>query len=299
MSEERSPSTGRRYGLERVCAVWGVARSTAYRRAERGGETKDAPARLKRGPKPEVSDKKLLEKIRADLKRSPFAGEGHRKVWARLRVIDGIRVGKNRVLRLMRENGLLSPHRSRKAEANAHDGSITADRPDEMWGADGARALTADDGWGWIFLAVDHFNSECVGVEVCKVGNRFNALEPIAQGIEKHFGEVAPGAARGLELRIDHGSQYMSDHFIKQIRSWGMAPSFAFVSEPQTNGIAERFIRTLKEQVIYGRIYRNLDQLDEAVRKFVETYNREWRLERLGFMTPAEARSSYFAKLAA
>ena len=299
MSREVSPSTGKSYGLERVCAVWGIARSTAYSvmgKTDVGGEETEVS---KRGPRPEVSDEELLRKIRRDLDRSPFVGEGHRKVWARLRVLDEIKVGKNRVLRIMRENGLLSPHRSRKAEADPHDGSITTDRPDRMWGADGARVLTVDDGWGWIFLAVDHFNSECVGVDVCKVGSRFNALEPIRQGMENCFGQVAPGAARGLELRIDHGSQYMSDHFLNQIKNWGMAPSFAFVSEPQTNGIAERFIRTLKEQVIHGRIYRNLDQVGEAVKKFVDTYNREWRLERLGFMTPAEARSSYFSKLAA
>ena len=48
-----------------------------------------------------------------DLARSPWSGEGHRKVWARLRVLDGIRVGRKRVLRLMREHALLSPHRAR------------------------------------------------------------------------------------------------------------------------------------------------------------------------------------------
>ena len=46
--------------------------------------------------------------------------------------------------------------------------------------------------------------------------------------------------ARGLALRMDHGSQYLSDHFLKQIRYWGVHPSFAFVEEPETNGVAER-----------------------------------------------------------
>ncbi len=47
-----------------------------------------------------------------------------------------------------------------------------------------------------------------------------------------------------------HGSNFMVDHFQKQIRFWGLAPNFAFVSEPQTNGVIERFFRTLKEQSV-------------------------------------------------
>ena len=74
-----------------------------------------------------------------------------------------------------------------------------------------------------------------------------------------------PGAARGLALRMDHGSQYLSDHFTNQIKFWGIQPSYAFVAEPQTNGVAERFNRTLKEQIIHGRIYRNIAELRDAV----------------------------------
>ena len=50
--------------------------------------------------------------------------------------------------------------------------------------------------------------------------------------------------------------------------------------------MAERFIRTLKEQVICGRVFRNLEELREAVRRFVDTYNREWLVEKNGFLSP-------------
>src|SRR4051794_37690046 len=66
-------------------------------------------------------------------------GEGHRKVWARLRALDGIRVGRDRVLRLMRENALLSPHRGPQRPVNDHDGRITTDAPGVMWGTDAGR----------------------------------------------------------------------------------------------------------------------------------------------------------------
>ena len=119
-----------------------------------------------------------------------------------------------------------------------------------MWGTDGVRVFTVDDGWGWIFTAVEHWNAECVGWHVCKRGDRFAALQPISMGLAGLYGSTAAGAARGLALRMDHGSQYLSDHFTNQIKFWGIQPSYAFVAEPQTNGVAERFNRTLKEQII-------------------------------------------------
>ena len=54
---------------------------------------------------------------------------------------------------------------------------------------------------------------------------------------------------------MEHGSQYLSDHFTNQIKFWGIQPSYAFVEQPQTNGVAERFNRTLKEQIMHGRIW--------------------------------------------
>jgi hypothetical protein len=72
-------------------------------RADRGALPRHR-AGTSRTAKPGVSDKDLLAAIQADLERSPFQGEGHRKVHARLRIIDGIRVSRKRALRVMREN---------------------------------------------------------------------------------------------------------------------------------------------------------------------------------------------------
>ena len=168
-----------------------------------------------------------------------------------------------------------------------------------MWGTDGVRVFTVDAGWVWTFAAVDHWNAECVGWHVCKVGNRFAALEPIAHGLRQRYGSVDADVARGLALRMDHGSQYLSDHFLHQIRYWGIRPSFGFLEEPETNGVAERWNRTLKEQAIYGRVFQHLDDVRTAVADFVERYNQSWRLEKLGYQTPIEAREAYELRPAA
>jgi transposase InsO family protein len=284
-----STATGHSYGVERVCRILELPRSTFY--AQQAVTQTSTPRLLaKRGPKPKYSDSELLDFIRADLERTPFIGEGHRKVWARLRVVDEVRVSRKRVLRVMRENHLLSPHRGRRSNERLHDGKIITDAPNVMWGTDGARIETVDDGWVWVFTAVEHWNAEVVGWHVCKEGNRYAALEPISQGIQKYFGSLVAGIARGLLVRADHGPQYISDHFINQIKFWGAAPSWAFISEPETNGVAERFNRTLKEQAIYGRVFNNVEEVRKAVGTFVALYNAEWLIEKLNFVSPLRAR---------
>ncbi len=96
-----SPATHRPYGVQRVCRIWAGPRSTFYQ-ARHSAEA--IPAKP-RGPKPPVDDASLLAAIQADLAASPFSGEGHRKVWARLHYGLGLPVGCNRVQRIR-----CSPH---------------------------------------------------------------------------------------------------------------------------------------------------------------------------------------------
>ena len=147
-SQAVSPASAKAYGVERVCAVWEQPRSSFYAwRLHHKDNGEPAPAAHKRGPKTGLSDAELLGKIKTDLARSPFQGEGHRKVWERLRVLDEIRVSRKRVLRIMRESRLLSSYRCRKATGNQHPGQIITQAPNVMWGTDGTRILTVDDSY--------------------------------------------------------------------------------------------------------------------------------------------------------
>jgi len=294
MAAATSPATGRTYGVRRVCAAWRVARSSFYDARRQEERPQQSPAG-RRGPKPALTDVGLLAAIRRDLDRSPWTGEGHRKVWARLRVIDGIRVSRTRVLRVMGENHLLSPHRRPPRPANDHDGSITTDAPNVMWGADGAVIPTVEDGNVTLFIVAEHWNAEGLGWHVAKHGNRYAAAEALALAVGRVFGSVGADAARGVSVRHDHGSAFMSEHFQNQLTFFGMAPSFAFVREPETNGVAERFIRTLKEQVVFGRIYTDIEDVRAAVRAYFQRYNQHWLLEKNGYRSPAETRRYWMA----
>jgi len=126
-------------------------------------------------------------------------------------------------------------------------------------------------------------------------------MEPVRQGIRKHYGAVRKGVAEGLALalRNDHGSQYVSEYFQKELKHFGVRQSLAYVGEPQTNAVIERFWKTLKKQVLEGRIYQTLDDLRKALAEFVALYNRAWRLEKLGGHTPEEARQAWLTGQAA
>ncbi len=300
MSQTVSPSADRPYGLARVCRVWSLARSTYFhRRGQLREENRGAhepPGR--RGPRGAGTDEELTEKIREALVASPWVGEGHRKVWARLRV-EGIRTSKRRVLRLMREAGLLAPTRAgRRHGPKAHDRSIIPDQPDVMWGTDATSTLTGE-GNATIFFVIDHCTAECLGIHAARPGTRFEALEPLRQGVGACFGSFDEGVAAGLSLRHDHGSQFISDVFQDELRFLGITSSPSFVREPEGNGCSERFVRTLKEQLLWLRWFPTVEELRRALHEFKERYNREWLIERHGHVSPAAHREKLALQAAA
>ncbi len=110
--------------------------------------------------------------------------------------------------------------------------------------------VTLAEGRARVFVAVDHCSGECVGSHAARSGDRFEALEPVRQGVLRHFGAVERDVAKGLALRHDHGSNYLSGDFQAEIRFLGIEGSPSFVRQPEGNGVAERFIRTLKENFL-------------------------------------------------
>ena len=233
-----------------------------------------------------------LALIRRVIKDSPFCGEGHRKVTARLRRDHEVRVGRKRVLRLMRQAGLLAPQRTRgRRKPRPHEGSIIPEGPNQIWGTDATMAHTVADGWVWVFACVDHYSAEAWAA-VAPRGDRFAALEPIYDAVLGRFGHLGPDVARGIACRHDWGPQYTSEHFQGSLRWLGIADSPAYVGEPPCNGCAERFIRTLKEQCIWSKLWADVAELRQAVADFVARYNSEWLIERHGHRTPQEAYAS-------
>lgn len=147
-----------------------------------------------------------------------------------------------------------------------------------------------------VFAAIDHGTADCVGIHAVKRATRFEALEPLRQGVRDYFGGFCAKAGDGLVLRHDHGTQYMSDDFQREVRFLGMQSSPSFIRQPEGNGCIERFFRTLKEQLLWVRHFETLEQLQQALLEFKETYNRRWLIGRLGYKPPRQARQDLLAE---
>ena len=141
-----------------------------------------------------------------------------------------------------------------------------------MWGTDATATRTVHDGPVTVFVAVDHCASEAIGLHA----------------VRRHFGGPAPDAARGLSLRHDHGSRYMSRRFQQEIGFLGIRPSPSFVREPEGNGVAERFIRTLKEQPLWIRDFDTVDELNHALQEWRVLYNERRLAQRHRHRSPAQ-----------
>lgn len=299
MSERLSPETKKRYGIQRVCRVWKVPRSTLYDRREREQVRAHGPDARPEHRGPWRTDEELVEAIRGVINGTAdehgFHGEGYRKVWARLRQA-GVRTSRRRTLRLMREHGLLAPTRQgRPRGPRVHDGTIRTDSPDEMWGTDATAAWTRKDGLVTVFLVVDHCTNELVGVHAAKRATRFEALEPIKQAVKYAYGAFGESVAQGLKLRHDHGSQFTSRHYQAELKFLGIESSPSFVANPEGNGVAERFVRTLKEQLLWQRDFEDAEDLRQALQGFRERYNTGWILSRHGYASPAAVRQRFVA----
>ena len=295
MSAVISISTGKVYGVSRVCRVWGLSRASVYR--DLRPAPADAVPRRRPGPQGPKSDAELAAEIRQVITDSKFHGEGYRKIWARLRY-KGIRTSKARVLRLMRENGLCAhPCQGPAHGPRAHDGTIIPDNIDEMWGTDMTATILGPGQQVAVFVALDHCSAGCVGIHAAIRGTRFEALQPIRQGMRECFGDITKDVAAGLTIRHDNGSQYISHDFQNEIAWLGAKSSPSFVRAPEGNGCAERFIRTLKENLLWVRTFDTIEELQTALKQFKRDYNEHWLIQRHGHRSPNQFRRDAMDKI--
>jgi hypothetical protein len=139
---------------------------------------------------------KTVCRVRRDLDGSPFVGEGHRKVWARLRRERGIRTSRKRVLRLTREARLLAPTpQVRKRSQRLHEGTITVEVPDTLWATDATEAWSRQEGRCAVFVIVDHASNE-VWYDAARRMDRFAAADLLREVCAERFRVGRPEGRR-------------------------------------------------------------------------------------------------------
>jgi putative transposase len=263
--------------------AFGISRQ-AYCAAAKPVESKPKPARPSRSP---LSTAELLARIRAVLQE--HVAWGVRKVWAFLRYVKRIVVSCRRVWQVMKANDLvqaLSGPERREALAR---GSVAVPESNRRWASDLTTQWTRQDGVVAIVPVIDCGDRVVLAIEVTKAQDAPAVLRPIERALEAVFGDPK-SVPDALELRTDHGPQYTGADAEDLCELWNLTHTFAPVGRPTGNAVAERFLQTLKVELLWTRDFETLAELRDAIAEWLETYHYARPHPSLGWQTPAQRR---------
>ena len=267
------------FGVEPICSTLGVPVSTYYARRSR---------------KPSVralADRELVAEIHAAREgyRSVY---GVRKTWKELKRRD-VQVGRDRVARLMRQEGLEGVRRGKKKRTTIPDEAaverardllqrdFVASRPNEKWVAD----ITYIRTWnGFVYLAfiLDCYSRMIVGWQLAthlRTDLVLDALE-MANGLRQ--------PAPGLIAHTDRGSQYTSIRYTDRLDELGVAPSVGSRGDAYDNAMAEAWVATFKSELVDGRRFPSFEHIEHETLRWIGFYNDERLHEELGDLPPTE-----------
>lgn len=213
---------------------------------------------------------------------------GVRKVWATLRRRD-LYVSRKRVWALMHAEGLVL--RREREPGEPPRGHVAVPEPNRRWATDLTTVWTRREGWVAVVPTIDCGCRAVLALAVTKPQDAPAVLASSDGLLTALFGTPAAVPA-ALELRTDHGPQYTGGDCAALVDRWGLEHTFAPVGRPTGNAVAERLIRTMKEEVVWLRDWESADQLREALRAWQVRYNTTRPHQALGWQTPAEYRAA-------
>jgi putative transposase len=266
-----------------LCETFGISRQ-AYDAAGKEAPPKGAgPAK----PPRRTPVGTLLVAIAAVVAEHPAWGV--RKVWATLRR-QGHRVGRRRVWALMHAHGQVLAG-STPREPEPRRGSVVVPEPNRRLATDFTTVWTTRDGLVAVALTVDCGCRTVLDVTVSKSQDAPSMLGSVDRALELAFGCPA-NVPPGVELRSDHGSVYTGADAHTFALRWGVEQTFAPVGRPTGNAVAERTIRTMKEECIWLADWAGIADLQAALVEWRRVFNTERPHQALKWQTPAEFRAS-------
>lgn len=266
------------FGVEPVCRQLGVPTSTYYARRAR----KPSARRLR--------DAELvgeIEAARAGYRRV----YGARKTWRELGR-RGISVGRDRVARLMRQQGLCGVRRGRGVRTTTPEAAadrardlverrFAATAPNRLWVAD-LTYIRTYSGFCYLAFVLDVFSRRIVGWQIATHMRTQLVLDALEMAV----------ALRDLDGRLiahsDRGSQYTSLHYTDRLDELGIDPSVGSRGDAYDNAMAEAFVGTFKAELVDGRRFPSFEAAEHETLEWISFYNRQRLHEQLGDIPPTE-----------
>jgi len=268
------------HSIKTMCRVLDVSRSGFHAWARR-----EPSARA-------LEDERLTGRIR-EIHRANRRVYGSPRIHAELALGDGVRVGRKRVERLMRQAGISGMVRRRRGRTTISvpgvrvcedlvDRRFLASSPDRLWVAD-ITYLRTWEGWLYLVAVQDVFSRRIVG---WSMADHMRA-ELVTDALQMALAQRRP--APGLIWHSDQGGQFVSLAFGQQARAAGIAQSMGSRGDCYDNAVAESFFATLKKELIHGRSWPTKAELRTEVFEYIEIFfNRQRRHSTLGFLSPAQ-----------
>jgi putative transposase len=258
--------------MKLVCDVLGVARSNVQIRARRSTDWTDR--RRHRRPR---NDSALVSEISSEI--SALPSYGYRRAWEMVnRQRDRKRrqrVNHKRVYRVMREHRLLlRQHTGRPVDTRSHDGRIAVSESNRRWCSDGFEIACDNRERVRVAFALDCCDREAMSWVATTGGITGGMVRDLmVEAVEARF---ADGPTQPIEWLTDNGSPYIARETRSFAREIGLEPLTTAICSPQSNGMAEAFVKTFKRDYV-GRMDRSdgitvMQQLGAAFEHYNEVH---------------------------
>lgn len=270
--------------MKAVADALGVARSNL-------AERRTKPARP-RGPYRKPDDTLLLPTIRAIVDQRPTYG--YRRVTALVNRVLRARgeptVNAKRVLRILRANGLtLAPHTALRP-GRTHDGVVVALRSNVRWCSDHLELHPRDGSVVRVLFAIDACDREVIAWAATTGGVSGEMVRDLMVAcVERRFGTTRTPHA--VEWLSDNGSAYIAKETAQVATALGLHLAFTPVRSPESNGISEAFVKTLKRDYARVTLLPDAETVLRLLPGWIEDYNTVHPHSGLRFLSPREFRS--------
>ena len=267
--------------MKRVSAILGVARSNVVERRD--------SKRPQRGPQERPGDVELAGEIRRFVDERPTYG--YRRISALLkreRRSDGLSpVNTKRVYRLMKKYGLLLERHTGRRRTREHDGQVATIRSNCRWCSDTLEFACWNGEVVRVAFALDCHDREAISWVATTAGISGEMIrDMMVRCVEQRFGTIR--APHQVQWLSDNGSIFAAHRTIEIALALNLAPCFTPIESPESNGMAEAFVKTFKRDYVQVRPVPNAAAALALIDNWMEDYNTVHPHSRLGYRSPRE-----------
>lgn len=253
---------GKAVSMTKLCCWFELPRSTLYYK------------NVKRPRKETELNIELEKRIKQIIEDEPTYG---------LRFITAIlkkdyEINRKRVHRLIKKNSWQRKMTPKGHRPRVKKWKSLASRSNERWAVDTTHIFTQKSGWTHLTAILDCYDRELIGWRISSSGK----AKVAAAALEDAIRNRKPGA--GIKLRSDNGLVFGAKDFLKAAQ--GMEKEYITPYTPEQNGMIERFFRTLKEECIWRKQPRDIDEAFSRIADWIDNYNNVRPHSALGYLPP-------------